>query len=63
MKVKFNSNHILCARKRNKQKGFTQIELLIVILITGIIPALITPPLVNHYDSYQISESVASSRH
>jgi prepilin-type N-terminal cleavage/methylation domain-containing protein len=57
MKGKSNSNHLLCARKRNNQKGFTQVELLIVILITGIIPAIVTPPLVNHYDSQKISQS------
>jgi prepilin-type N-terminal cleavage/methylation domain-containing protein len=59
MKVKFNSNHLLCSRKRNNQKGFTHVELLIVILITGIIPAIVTPPLVNHYDSQKISRSTS----
>jgi type II secretory pathway pseudopilin PulG len=44
-----NSNH---ARRfvsdRYRNKGFTQTELLLVILITGIIPTITTPLLINH---------------
>lgn len=54
MKAKSNLPHGISSAKRNNQKGFTQVELLIVI-ITGVIPAISTPVLVNHYDYQQIS--------
>lgn len=55
MKVQPNLPHRIGLVKRNNQKGFTQVELLIVIIITGVIPAIATPVLVNHYDYQQIS--------
>ena len=55
MKVKSNMPHGISPAKRDNQKGFTQVELLIVIIITGVIPAIATPVLVNHYDYQQIS--------
>lgn len=60
MKVQPNLPHRIGLVKRNNQKGFTQVELLIVIIITGVIPAIATPVLVNHYDYQQISRSSRS---
>lgn len=40
-------------RKQNLNKGFTLTELLLVILITGVIPAAIAPYLVSHYQLHE----------
>ena len=39
--------------KQNLNRGFSLSELLIVILITGIIPAAIAPYLVSHYQLHE----------
>jgi Tfp pilus assembly protein FimT len=51
---------IVPMKDRNSTKGFTQVELLLVIAITGVMPTIITPLLIDlpHFDRItQLSKS------
>lgn len=50
MKTKVNPSYLQSLSKENENKGFTLTELLIVIVITGIIPAIVMPLFLNHYN-------------
>ena len=45
---------MLAYSKRNSNRGFSFIELIIVIAITGVVPAVVFPLCLNYYDLLQI---------
>lgn len=50
MKNRFNYGYLYSLIKKNKKKGFTLIELLFVITVTGVIPSVAIPLLLNYYN-------------
>lgn len=53
MKKKLNTSYLQGLVKKTANKGFTLTELLVVIVITGVMPAIVMPFLLNHYDLRQ----------
>lgn len=52
MNIQRYQKHFQFLRQR-KNKGFTLNELIIVVAITGVIPAIVMPVVWNHYNTQQ----------
>lgn len=50
MKNKLNTNYMQNLTQKSNNKGFTITELLIAIAIVGVMPAIIMPLFLEHYD-------------
>ena len=58
MKNKLNCVYLKHLLKKNMHKGFTQSELLFVIVITRVMPAIIMPCVLHHHNLQQTQVSL-----
>ena len=62
MKIKSNCSYLQHFSKGNRQKGFTRIELFVVIFVAGVIPTTVSALLANHLTPHQVSPFVCQHR-
>lgn len=62
MKTKLHPESLKPWLKNKSNRGFSITELLIVILMTGLIPAIVMPWFLKYYDSYPNQISLGNGR-